>query len=79
MSEDDERRARRAQWPIAAIALEDEGRFSESASTLESRLASMWPLAVEAYTLAGRPIPRYARREAPSRLYRVGEGRPDES
>ena len=41
-------------------------------STPEERLAAMWPLALEAFSLAGRPLPDYARTEAPVTLRRLG-------
>ncbi len=34
-------------------------------TTAEERLQMMWPLAVDAWTLAGRPLPSYSRTEAP--------------
>ena len=43
-----------------------------TASTAEERLAMMWPLAVEAFSLSGRPMPIYRRAEAPVALRRLG-------
>jgi hypothetical protein len=34
-------------------------------TTPEARLAMMWPLAVEAFTLAGATLPIYSRHETP--------------
>jgi len=34
-------------------------------TTAEQRLQMMWPLAVEAWSLAGRAMPTYARGETP--------------
>jgi hypothetical protein len=34
-------------------------------TTAEERLAMMWPLALEAWTLAGLSVPGYARHETP--------------
>jgi hypothetical protein len=42
-------------------------------STPEERLAMMWPLALEAFSLAGRSMPAYRRAEAPVALRRLGE------
>ena len=42
-------------------------------STPEERLAMMWPLALEAFSLSGRSMPTYRRREAPVALRRLGE------
>jgi len=42
-------------------------------STPEGRLAMMWPLAVEAFSLTGQRVPSYARAEAPVALRRLGE------
>jgi hypothetical protein len=41
-------------------------------STPEERLAMMWPLALEAFALTGRPFPVYRRAEAPVALRRLG-------
>jgi hypothetical protein len=38
------------------------------------RIAMMWPLALEAWTLAGRTIPDYSRQNLPSRLLRGPTG-----
>ncbi len=35
----------------------------------------MWVMACEAWTLAGKPLPAYTRREIPARLVRRGEAR----
>jgi len=40
-------------------------------TTAEQRLAMMWPLAVEAWRLSGRPLPDYPRSLAPLRLIRL--------
>ena len=36
-------------------------------TTAEERLAMMWPLAAEAWSLTGRPMPEYGRKDAPVR------------
>ena len=40
-------------------------------STPEERLAMMWPLALEAFSLTGRPFPAYRRAETPVALRRL--------
>lgn len=48
------------------LRLGDEPGDDLSASTTaEERIAMMWPLAVEAWSLTGRPMPEYERRNAP--------------
>jgi hypothetical protein len=37
-------------------------------TTAEERLAMMWPLALEAWELAGRSVPAYSRSETPVSL-----------
>jgi hypothetical protein len=69
----------RSRWPVARFALGEEPPDDLSATTTAcERIAMMWPLAIEAWRLAGRQIPTYARHEAPTRLFRPGEARPDD-
>ncbi|MCX4240675.1 hypothetical protein [Paraliomyxa miuraensis] len=72
MDDDAEARRRaRSSWPIRRFELGAEPSDDLSATTtVEQRLAMMWPLAVRAWTLAGREIPRYARSEMPGRIIR---------
>jgi hypothetical protein len=59
----------RSAWPIRAYRLGSEPGDDLSASTTpEERLAMMWPLALEAWELAGRSLPAYPRAEAPVHL-----------
>ena len=63
---EDERSAARRSWPVRVHGLSDAPREDLSATTsVEERLAMMWPLAVEAWSLTGRPLPTYARGEVP--------------
>ena len=79
-TEDEEARRRaRQEWPIAVVKLEQTDDDLSEVTTLSARIASMWPLAVEAYTLAGRAIPTYERRNAPSKVFQPGEARDDEA
>jgi hypothetical protein len=73
------RAAGRSCWPVARLALGEEPTEDLSATTTASeRIAMMWPLAVEAWRLAGREIPAYCRAEAPTRLFEPGESRPED-
>lgn len=73
------RRLARANWPVTKHRLADEvsDDLSESTSPME-RIAMMWPLALEAWRVAGREIPVYRRAEMPCRYFKPGEPRPDD-
>lgn len=76
------RRRARAAWPVVVRRLDDASDDDLSAVTDPAqRIRMMWPLAVEAWRLAGRPLPSYTRANTPSRVFRAGEPRPgdDES
>jgi len=65
------RAAARASWPVRRCALGEEPSDDLSASTsAEERLAMMWPLAVEAWTLAGRSTEARPRDRMPVTVYR---------
>ncbi len=65
------RRQSRRSWPIEVRELADADRSDLfRTTTAEERLAMMWPLALEAWRLAGRPIPDYDRSEIPARVIR---------
>lgn len=65
------RKNRRRSWPIEVRELAEPDRPDLSATTTaEERLAMMWPLALEAWRLAGKPIPDYDRAEIPARVIR---------
>ena len=72
------RRARalaRRHWPVRVIRLGHEpGDDLSATTTAEERLAMMWPLAVEAWSLAGRSIPEYRREDAPVGLRSPSQG-----
>ena len=57
---------------------EEPGDDVSETTTVEERLAMMWPLAVEAWTLSGRTLPVYDRASLPARLFRPGELPPDD-
>lgn len=69
----DDRRADRRSWPVRVFRLGREPGDDLSASTSpEERLAMMWPLALDAWALAGLPLPEYPRKEMPGRVIRSG-------
>ncbi len=51
---------------------DDAGDDLSATTTAQERLAMMWPLAVEAWSLTGRPMPDYERRDAPLRRLPAG-------
>jgi hypothetical protein len=58
--------ADRRSWPVRRYRLgEGPGDDLSTETTVAQRLAMMWPLALEAWALTGRPLPGYARHEAP--------------
>lgn len=65
-----ERVARRASWPVRRCALGEESDDLSAQTTATERIAMMWPLALEAWRLAGLPIPDYTRKDMPSCLVR---------
>lgn len=74
-----ERRKARLTWPVRGYRLGQEPPDDSSAETTrEERLASMWPLALEAWRLGGRPLPSYDRAHIPARLLRPGDARGDD-
>ena len=65
------RRRERAAWPVEVFELGTEPSDDLSdRTTAEERLAMMWPLAVEAWTTSGRPLPDYPRHRMPCRVIR---------
>jgi hypothetical protein len=76
MDEADEQRkraAQRASWPIRRFALGEETDDLSAVTTATERIAMMWPLALEAWNLAGLPIPDYTRETMPGRILREGD------
>jgi hypothetical protein len=62
------RRAARASWPIRVYRLGNEpGDDLSSTTTAEERLAMVWSLTLEAWAVAGKPLPCYSRGETPIR------------
>ena len=50
-----ERAAGRAGWPVRRFELGQESDDLSAVSSAEERIAMMWPLALEAWSLAGLP------------------------
>lgn len=57
---------------------EEPGDDLSETTTPAQRIAMMWPLAVEAWRVAGRSLPEYTREHLPGRLFRPGESRSDD-
>lgn len=64
----------RAGWPgVKTNLAEASGAEDLSATTtVEERLAMMWPLALSAWSLKGQPLPDYTRAQMPGRVIRSG-------
>ncbi len=65
------RAASRRSWPMRTFPLGGEPSDDISRyTTATERLAMMWPLSRNAWLLAGRPLPDYARHSVPGRVMR---------
>jgi hypothetical protein len=63
---------KRRWWPIRVYRLGQEPGDDLSATTTpEARLAMMWSLALEGWTLASRPMPDYRRAETAITIRRL--------
>lgn len=75
--DDPDARARaraRASWPVHRVRLGQEPDDDLARRTTPAeRVLMMWPLARDAWILAGKPIPTYRREETPVRLIRPGD------
>lgn len=61
----------RSSWPVRRFRLGAEPNENlRGQTTAEERLAMMWELAVQAWRLAGHPLPDYDRATAPGRVIR---------
>ena len=69
-----QRAVERSAWPVRRFALGEERDDLSAQTTATERIAMMWPLALEAWALAGFPIPDYSRQNMPSRLLRGETG-----
>jgi hypothetical protein len=58
--------ADRRGWPVRVYPLGEEPSDDLSRTTSpEERLAMVWPLTLEAWSLSGREYPEYSRRDTP--------------
>lgn len=66
------RRQHASRWPVRRFELGQEPlRDALDRSTVDERIAMMWPLAKEAWAVAGRPIATYERANMPGTLVRA--------
>ena len=71
---DGKRAAARATWPIRVVPLSPTPDDDLSHTTTASeRLAMMWDLALDAWTMTGSPLPTYEREDAPIRIVSLHE------
>jgi hypothetical protein len=69
----DDRCGQRASWVVRVSRLSDQaGDDLSECTTPVQRLEMMWPLATEAWSLSGRPLPEYERCEIPVRVVADG-------
>ncbi len=67
----------RRHWPVRRFTLAAQPPEDLSGqTTAEERLEMMWPLALDAWVLAGLPLPDYARGAALVRLVAAAAGPP---
>jgi hypothetical protein len=66
-----QRRANAAEWPLRSYALTEEPLHDPfDRSTVDERIATMWPLTREAWAVAGKAIPSYLRAAIPGFITR---------
>jgi hypothetical protein len=66
-----QRAAERVDWPVRLHRLTDEPPNDLKATTTAGeRVAMVWPITLDAWASAGRPLPQYERHEMPVRLIR---------
>ena len=66
----EQRRAARASWPVVRVALRDERPDFVESGTPSERIAMVHQLTLDAWAMAGLPIPDYRRDAAPGRIVR---------
>jgi hypothetical protein len=65
----EQRRQSAAEWPVRRFELGREPlRDALDRSTVDERIAMMWPLAKQAWSVAGKPIASYERQSMPGVL-----------
>jgi hypothetical protein len=74
----DARARDRTRWPVrrAPLGQEPDDDLALRTTPIE-RVLMMWPLARDAWILAGKPIPTYRREETPVRVIRPAAGSAD--
>jgi len=71
MERAERRKLQASQWPVRRYDLGREPlRDPLDRSTIDERIAMMWPLAKEAWSVAGKPIADYERKDMPGALVR---------
>jgi len=71
MERAERRKLHASQWPVRRYDLGCEPlRDPLDRSTIDERIAMMWPLAKEAWSVAGKPIADYERKDMPGALVR---------
>jgi hypothetical protein len=59
------------RWPLRSYKLGSEPIVDPlDRSTVDERIATMWPLARQAWRVSGKAVPTYARHEAPGSVIR---------
>jgi len=71
---EDARRQGRGAWPVRRFRLgEEPGEDLGATTTAEERLAMMWPLALDAFSLGNTPLQALPRPDWPVRVRRLGD------
>jgi hypothetical protein len=66
-----QRRRSADSWPLRPYRLGDEpARDPLDRSTIDERLAAVWPLTKAAWSISGKEIPTYARAASPGLMLR---------
>lgn len=74
----EERRRKRAAWPIRQFRLgEEPGEDLSATTSAEERLAMMWPMAVDAFCVRGASSAAPPRADWPVRVRRLGDPEAD--
>jgi hypothetical protein len=68
--EAEKRRLQRAKWPVVKTTLDRERDDIVAAGTPSERVAMVHRLTLDAWAMAGLPMPSYRRAEAPGQIVR---------
>jgi hypothetical protein len=67
----EQRRQRAQEWPVRLYRLGAEPSLDPlDRSTVDERIAAMWPLARAAWSVAGKTVPSYQRHDTPGTIIR---------